>query len=226
MTTNCPWCGKPEATTSINASLAEGDSRDQWCWGPWQAKGCDSANYKAQRERAQTAECRVAELESERLVLWFFLTDNPDQPMPPGANPCKQAIEVIQALRAEVTRLKDERDEALGLANSDSARLLLGMIRDQLCPKPDDDLVKRVVYLRSIEAERDRLAERLPVTADGVRVIQGDTVYDINGNECEYLEHCRGCECDRGVTSLSFDEIASHYSTRAAAEAARAKGGA
>lgn len=55
------------------------------------------------------AEARVAELETGGglLVLWWFLNDNPDQPMPPGASPCKQAIEAIQALRAERDRLAE-----------------------------------------------------------------------------------------------------------------------
>ncbi len=61
------------------------------------------------RVAADAMKARVAELETGGglLGLWWFLNGNPDQPMPPGADPCKQAIEAIQALRAERDRLAE-----------------------------------------------------------------------------------------------------------------------
>lgn len=140
-----------------------------WCWADFDDANCPKKpTFKELLTRAQTAECRVAELETDQFVLRFFLTNNLDQPMPPGEDPVKQAIKTIQLLRAEVTQLKDERDEAVRLFNSDSARTLLEALRERLCPKPDDDLVKRVTYLCGIETERDRLAEAVSNAYDSI----------------------------------------------------------
>ncbi len=87
---NCPWCGKPVATEEVNRALPMDDPGFEYCWAEYNGDDCDDKDNS-----------------NAELVLWWFLNDNPDQPMPPGANPAKQAIEAIQALRAERDRLAE-----------------------------------------------------------------------------------------------------------------------
>ncbi len=106
----CPWCGKPVATEEVNRTLPMDDPGFEYCWDEYNGVECaHKPTFNQLLTRAQTAECRVAELETGGglLGLWWFLNGNPDQPMPPGADPCKQAIEAIQALRAERDRLAE-----------------------------------------------------------------------------------------------------------------------
>ncbi len=172
--TNCPWCGKPEGTENIAKSLPIGDPGSAYCWNAWMGDDCpNKPTFKELLARAQTAECRVAELETDRLVLWWFLSERDDQPMPPGANPHKQAIEAIQ----------------------------------------------------SLQAERDRLAEiveRLPKTRDGVPVTPWMHLWVWTDDDGIQQDVAGALHAD----SYSAHEVTSTYSTRAAAEAARAKGGA
>lgn len=85
---------------------------------------------------------------------------------------CEMADRHAEALRfqlaekdAEIKALRTERDEAIRLANSDSARVLLEALRERLCPKPDDDLVRRVEYLRGVEARVRELEEAVGILA-------------------------------------------------------------
>ena len=134
------------------------------------AKACPSCL----RVAADALKARVAELETGGglLGLWWFLNDNPDQPMPPGANPCKQAIEAIQALRAERDRLAE-------------------------------------------------IVERLPKTRDGVPVTPWMHLWVWTDDDGIQQDVAGALHAD----SYNAHEVTSTYSTRAAAEAARAKGG-
>ena len=183
MTTNCPWCGKPEGTENIAKNLPAGDPGSAYCWNAWMGDDCpNKPTFSELLARAQTTECRVAELETDRLVLWWFLAERDDQPMPPGANPCKQAIEAIQALRAERDRLAE-------------------------------------------------IVERLPKTADGVPVTPEQEVWVPAGVVSSDARSYRVVPVDSSlvgvVEEFSIVFVSDNcYSTRAAAEAARAKGGA
>lgn len=220
--------------------------------------------------RAQTAECCVAELETGGglLGLWWFLNDNPDQPMPPGASPCKQAIEAIQALRAEVEHLKHRLDTENPIIRGTALEWQAHALLREVSESDDADPIlsahareyvnstkhidsnhpiaaalregeeARVALARSemevallkkellsIEAERDRLAEiveRLPKTRDGVPVTPWMHLWVWTDDDGIQQDVAGALHAD----SYSAHEVTSTYSTRAAAEAARAKGGA
>src|SRR5690606_18414091 len=107
---------------------------------------------------------------------------------PGGACPDCVRI-VIEGFRAEVERLRGEQvidRQALDRAAADHARLRVEVT---------DERRRRAVYVRGIEAERDRLTEQ----ARRVWMAAAE-MHEFNSPEGDHLEGCPGCRIEAALS--------------------------